>query len=212
MSAADALDLLWPTPLLKFHDPLAAGANGALRSLILKLSQTHPGVQKTNLGGWQSEPNFFERREPESMLLRTRAYHAVFRYLQSAAPPGAAANFEVSIGSAWANVNNRSHMNSPHLHPGAQLSGVYYVDDGGVSNGGIRLIDPRPQASMVPVPSRWTRGMGEHVRVASLPGLFVIFPAWLQVCAGWLAPACASCTPWRLHSRSLRSMLVSAMR
>ena len=33
---------------------------------------------------------------------------------------------------------------------------------------------------MVPVPARWTRGMGEHVRVAALPGLFVLFPAWLQ--------------------------------
>ena len=29
---------------------------------------------------------------------------------------------------------------------------------------------------MVPVPARWTRGMGEHVRVAALPGLFVLFP------------------------------------
>ena len=33
---------------------------------------------------------------------------------------------------------------------------------------------------MVPVPARWTRGIGEHVRVAALPGLFVLFPAWLQ--------------------------------
>ena len=96
------------------------------------------------------------------------------------APRGAEGKYEVSIGSAWANVNNRSHSNSPHMHPGVQLSGVYYVDDGGDRDGGLRLIDPRPQASMVPVPARWTRGMGEHVRVAALPGLFVLFPAWLQ--------------------------------
>ena len=41
-------------------------------------------------------------------------------------------------------------------------------------------MDPRPQASMVPAPARWMMGMGEHIRVAALPGLFVIFPSWLQ--------------------------------
>ena len=61
-----------------------------------------------------------------------------------------------------------------------QLAGVYYVDDGGTREGGVRLVDPRPQASMVPAPAKWTRGMGEHIRVQAVPGLFVIFPAWLQ--------------------------------
>jgi hypothetical protein len=96
------------------------------------------------------------------------------------APPGAQGRLEVSIGSAWANLNNRTHGNSPHVHPGVQVSGVYYVDDGGSRGGGVRLIDPRAQASMVPMPARWTYGMGEHVRVQAVPGLFVLFPAWLQ--------------------------------
>ena len=45
---------------------------------------------------------------------------------------------------------------------------------------GMRFVDPRPQASMVPTPARWSYGMGEHIRVAAVPGLFVLFPAWLQ--------------------------------
>ena len=61
---------------------------------------------------------------------------------QAMAPRGAEGKYEVSIGSAWANVNNRSHFNSPHMHPGVQLSGVYYVDDGGDRDGGLCLIDP----------------------------------------------------------------------
>jgi uncharacterized protein (TIGR02466 family) len=176
----DSLDLLWPSPLLKFSDPIAQKNNGALKDLILKLVQTQPSVSKTNLGGWQSDVDFFERTDPAVRLLRTRAYHAVFRYLQAMAPPGAGGKYEVSISSAWANANNYSQSNSPHMHPGVQLSGVYYVDDGGYRNGGVRFVDPRPQASMVPTPSRWTFGMGEHVRVQALPGLFVLFPAWLQ--------------------------------
>ena len=178
--AEDALDLLWPSPLLKFHDPVAQQQNAALKKLILRIARNTSGVSKTNIGGWQSDVHFFERAEAPVAVLRTRAYHAIFRYLQAMAPRGVEGKYEVSIGSAWANVNNRSHSNSPHMHPGVQLSGVYYVDDGGDRDGGLRLIDPRPQASMVPVPARWTRGMGEHVRVAALPGLFVLFPAWLQ--------------------------------
>ena len=179
-SPQDSLDLLWPSPVLKIIDPHAQAGNAALLRLLLSLPGRVPGVQKTNIGGWQSDVDLFERSEPEIALLRTRAYHAVFRYLQAMAPPGSEGRFEVSIGSAWANLNNKSQSNSPHMHPGVQLSGVYYVADGGSRPDGIRLIDPRPQASMVPVPSRWTYGMGEHVRVQAVPGLFVLFPAWLQ--------------------------------
>ena len=178
---ADSLDLLWPSPLLKVIDPVASANNKALRRLLLSLPRAgEPGVKKTNIGGWQSDVDLFERPEPELTLLRTRTYHAVFRYLQAMAPPGSEGKFEVSIGSAWANLNNRTHQNSPHMHPGVQLSGVYYVDDGGSRLGGVRLIDPRPQSSMVPTPAKWSYGMGEHIRVASVPGLFVLFPAWLQ--------------------------------
>lgn len=176
----DTLDLLWPSPLLKLVDPIAKANNVALKKLILRASKTAPSVTKTNLGGWQSDVDFLERPEAAIGVLRTRAYHAVFRYLQAMAPPGSKGKYEVSIGSAWANVNNRTHSNSPHMHPGVQVSAVYYVDDGGYTDDGIRFIDPRPQASMIPTPGRWTQGTGEHIRVRPVPGLFVLFPAWLQ--------------------------------
>lgn len=180
VAGADTLDLLWPSPLLKLIDPIAQSNNNALKKLILKASKTQPSVQKTNLGGWQSDIDFLERPEPAISLLRTRAYHAAFRYLQAMAPPGSEGKYEVSIGSAWANVNNQTHSNSPHMHPGVQVSAVYYVDDGGSAEDGIRFIDPRPQASMIPTPGKWTQGTGEHIKVRSVPGLFVLFPAWLQ--------------------------------
>ena len=176
----DTLDLLWPSPILKVIDPTAQANNKALFKLLNDLSHSQPSVKKTNIGGWQSNIDLFERTESEILLLRTRTYHAVFRYLQAMAPPGSEGKFEVSIGSAWANLNNRTHGNSPHLHPGSQISGVYYVDDGGSRLDGVRLVDPRPQASMVPTPAKWTFGMGEHVRVQAVPGLFVLFPSWLQ--------------------------------
>ena len=50
-----AIELLWPSPLLNLHDPLAEANNKALRKAILRIARTEPGVIKTNVGGWQSE-------------------------------------------------------------------------------------------------------------------------------------------------------------
>ena len=58
------------------------------------------------------------------------------------------------------------------MHPGAQLSGVYYVDDGGDREGGLRLVDPQAQASMIPVPPRWSRGAGERASACLGSSLF----------------------------------------
>ena len=81
-AAEDLLDLLWPSPLLKIHDPLAQQQNAALKKIIMGVARNSPGVSKTNIGGWQSDVHFFERTEVPVAILRTRAYHAVFRYLQ----------------------------------------------------------------------------------------------------------------------------------
>ena len=81
-AAEDLLDLLWPSPLLKIHDPLAQQQNAALKKLIMGVARNSPGVSKTNIGGWQSDVHFFERTEVPVTILRARAYHAVFRYLQ----------------------------------------------------------------------------------------------------------------------------------
>ena len=81
-AAEDLLDLLWPSPLLKIHDPLAQQQNAALKKLIMGVARNSSGVSKTNIGGWQSDVHFFERTEVPVVILRTRAYHAVFRYLQ----------------------------------------------------------------------------------------------------------------------------------
>ena len=81
-AAEDLLDLLWPSPLLKIHDPLAQQQNAALKKIIMGVARNSPGVSKTNIGGWQSDVHFFERTEAPVAILRTRAYHAVFRYLQ----------------------------------------------------------------------------------------------------------------------------------
>ena len=62
---ADALDLLWPSPLLKLQDPVARENNKALRKAVLRLMRSQPGVRKTNHGGWQSEVDFFERDDDE---------------------------------------------------------------------------------------------------------------------------------------------------
>ena len=45
--------------------------------------EAHAARIPANLGGWQSDVDFFEASSPAVELLRTRTYHAVFRYLQA---------------------------------------------------------------------------------------------------------------------------------
>ena len=205
----DTLDLLWPSPLLKLVDPIAKANNVALKKLILRASKTAPSVTKTNLGGWQSDVDFLERPEAAIGVLRTRAYHAVFRYLQAMAPPGSKGKYEVSIGSAWANVNNRTHSNSPHMHPGVQVSAVYYVDDGGYTDDGIRFIDPRPQASMIPTPGGGRRARASTFECDRCPACLCFFPlgcstTWCPIKA--IGPAFPSHSTCVLPSRPTTRM------
>ena len=97
-----AIDLLWPTPVLSLHDPVAEATHKQLRKAILRIAAVEPGVQKTNQGGWQSAVDLFERNDAAFITLRTRAYHAAFKYLQNLAPAGTTGKFEVSLGSAYA--------------------------------------------------------------------------------------------------------------
>jgi uncharacterized protein (TIGR02466 family) len=89
----------------------------------------------------------------------------------------------------WANVNRAGHGNEFHSHPGSFWSGVYYVDDGGISadtklGGELEFMDPRaPGVAMYAphlafnVPGGLSVGANEVV--VPKPGRMVLFPAWI---------------------------------
>ena len=77
----------------------------------------------------------------------------------------------------WATVLGAGDISAPHVHPGAELSGVYYLqvpDDLLPGEGVIRLIDPRPGARYSKVFS------GQTMNITPTPGQVLVFPSWIE--------------------------------
>ena len=73
---------------------------------------------------------------------------------------------KVELVNSWAGVNRRGHFNSPHVHPDAIVSGVYYLTSATAS---LHLLDPRTHS---PVRNR--------ISVKPEAGLFVLFPGYVE--------------------------------
>jgi hypothetical protein len=89
----------------------------------------------------------------------------------------------------WANVNRAGHGNEFHSHPGSFWSGVYYVEDGGISadpslEGQLEFMDPRGPGVIMYAPTlafNVPGGLSVGANEVVLPraGLMVLFPAWV---------------------------------
>ena len=78
------------------------------------------GVIKSNLGGWQSgDINYPD--SPFSFLLD------IEKICQEYAENVLLTDRQLYMGNAWININQKDNSNIVHVHPGCDLSGVYYV-------------------------------------------------------------------------------------
>ena len=83
--------------------------------------------------------------------------------------------------TTWVNCNWGQSLNRAHVHPGAELSGVLYVQ---VPEGAGALVfhDPRPQAEMSLLGRRLIRpvaGLCSRHVVQPEAGSLLLFPSWL---------------------------------
>ena len=88
----------------------------------------------------------------------------------------------------WLNVNQKGNFNPPHVHPGHDYSGCYYV--GFPENSGlIHFLDPRPQHRFASPNPKSTKNKNwyssDNVYDSSFftyqikEGKVIIFPSWL---------------------------------
>ena len=103
--------------------------NAELRAAILERSSSEPGVQHSNLGGWQSDWDLEAWGGEAARTLLDAARNLATRMTSDRAGKPVKVAWKTI---AWANVNRRGHGNEFHTHPGAYWSGTYYVDDGDV--------------------------------------------------------------------------------
>ena len=156
----------------------------ALRDQILRDTKTRPGVQRSNIGGWHSPPDLFERPEPCFTALKALIFESFQQVLREQAQArGRAIPSDLRVGGqAWSMVMESGHYSAPHHHGDAQWASVFYVDAGDAPAtpaspaGMLTFLDPRG-GRMGPDPLDLF-----EVRQDLRPkdGLLLFFPAWLQ--------------------------------
>lgn len=174
---------VFATPISNYRWPSSDDLNQALREAIVQREKTTSGIDRSNVGGWHSEPNFFEWDLDCVRELRARI-HAYATELVRAfvKDPQDSANGVFQL-EGWANVLRYGQYNSLHGHPNAFWSGVYYVngnpepEEKHPFSGKLELVDPRPGAGL----SYWERtNLYGRFLVNPVPGQMVIFPGWMQ--------------------------------
>jgi len=158
--------------------------NRQLEALVTQIAATEPNstVGTTTEGGFQTKEDLFQRDNPGLAALKPHIFSAMQEYSsqlirQELTRPPQKVDF---ILWGWAVAYKAGHSQGLHVHPSANVSGVYYVtappstlEPGDA--GKISFYDPRPRATMTQLPFQATR----H-RIAPVPGDMYLFPSWLE--------------------------------
>ncbi|HVY28588.1 MAG TPA: TIGR02466 family protein [Polyangiaceae bacterium] len=172
---------VFPTLILERHLEDVAELNQRLARLILQREAAGGGVVKSNVGGWHSATDFWRWSEREPAQLFERVAGAVKDYVAVERRVDAAALDLVVSAEGWANVARAGNYSKPHVHPNANISGVYYVASGDDApehpqSGVIEFIDPRQRPGMFETEGTLS---SDGYRIVPKSGLLLLFPAWL---------------------------------
>ncbi|MFO1248720.1 MAG: TIGR02466 family protein [Alphaproteobacteria bacterium] len=180
----DRLLNVFPTTILQRHLDGMEEVNRQISALVSRIAATEPNATMgtTTEGGFQTKEDLFQRDDPGINALKPHILKAVQEYSghvlrQELLRPPSKLDF---ILWGWAVSYRAGHTQGLHVHPGANVSGVYYVsappstlEPGDF--GKISFYDPRPRATMIQLPNQVNR----H-RVAPTPGDMYLFPSWLE--------------------------------
>ena len=132
------------------------------KNIIQQYRQEHQSVQKSNMGGWQSQ--LF----PPGELVPDMVRSAVETYKRGTTLEQLGLDLE--LVTYWFNVNPPGAYNSIHIHPGSILSGVFWVSC--PENCG-RLIIRHPNEMV-----NFYLGSDQFL-IDPQEGLLVLFPSYL---------------------------------
>jgi uncharacterized protein (TIGR02466 family) len=181
---ADKILSVFPTNILHRHLDGMEETNRQLMALVDQIAASEPNsiTGTTTEGGYQTKEDLFQRDNPGIATLKPHIFSAMQDYAgllirQELTRPPAKVDF---ILWGWAVSYKAGHTQGLHVHPSANVSGVYYVAAPPAAlepgeAGKISFYDPRPRATMAQLPFQATR----H-RVAPKPGDIYLFPSWLE--------------------------------
>jgi uncharacterized protein (TIGR02466 family) len=149
--------------------------NDKLEKLIYSIKeQDQEGRTYSNKGGWQSKDLNQDHGDLKELLSQ------ILSVTDSVAKELSLQNLRLT--NLWANINKPYNYNQLHVHPGAILSGTYYIkkpaNSGSIefmrSDGGEHFTNPNQK-------SFFTDGWAIFEAVQ---GTLVIFPGWLKHSVG----------------------------
>ena len=105
--------------------------NNILRNNILNRSKKEPSVQKTNIGGWQSND-----------IKDEKIFKDLFSEIDNSIKSTELKIKTLIIRQAWCNVNRKNNWNIIHNHGQYNLSAIYFVQKP-KDSGSLALRDPR---------------------------------------------------------------------
>lgn len=164
---------LFPTPVWATELEID---NSMLVAYATHLKETSAGVAISNIGGWQSEKLI---PSPDNQ----RALSPLIAELQKLLDTiGTDYNFKkpLRIIDIWININEKGNFNINHNHPGAALSGVYYIKTDG--SGPLEFVRSATEGYFWQTftnnsdnKETWT-----GYRFEPKEGRVILFPAWVE--------------------------------
>ena len=150
--------------------------NSGLLAYTTHLKETSPGVNISNMGGWQSEkliPSNDNRRILEPLI--TEIQKLLEELVQSY-------NFKkpLRVIDIWINVNEAGNFNINHNHPGAIISGVYYIKTNG--SGALEFVRSASESYFWQTFTNQSSNQEtwSGYKITPKENRIVLFPAWAE--------------------------------
>ena len=178
---------LFPTVcFIKPHKDTEA-MNKALEAFALKQEKEEAGLRKSSIkGGYHSSRQFFESDNEAVQQLKQLIHKDSLEYMRDFWKSESNIPLE-SVGSirmkmnGWSVILREGDVSVPHIHPRANISGVYYAtsvkDDPNIMSGAGNLVlaDPRVRAGVAPI-----RNQASNVMIPPRAGTMVMFPSYME--------------------------------
>lgn len=131
-------EVLFPTIFYKFKLDID---NDKIVEECLDLKEKNPGRQRSNIGGWQSEPyNLFDVNKNITPSVQNLAYNVILAANDISKDHELDVIFDERGCDWWINVNDNYCYNAIHSHPGSSLIALYYAKISPLGQGNLSLI------------------------------------------------------------------------
>ena len=180
----DILAQTFATPIFTRQFDDTQELNATLARTVRELMRNNPSHdhQRAHQGGFYTPGTLFEQNFPGIPEVRALMRAALRTYIDQVAATGFGRKTPIADEQlylqGWAALTRERDYQAPHVHAGANLSAIYYVEVPGKPEpqGCIDLLNPMVIQEMTFVPGANTT----HCRVVPQPGLLLAFPAYVR--------------------------------